>query len=107
VEYGGSSIAAPETVPMLWHAWLRGHREAPPTAAELQAEEERQLELQRRVAVLKAADEKLRMQEVAERRMSGRTEVETDMSAAGMLRDLETEAQQATWQGGAKRRQPP
>ena len=94
------SVAAPHTVPMLWHSWLRGHRSEPPTLDELRADEERMAGLQRKVAVLKAADEKLRVQEEVERRMSGRGEREADMSAASMLRELESQAaQDARWTG--------
>ena len=57
------TVAAPHTVPMLWHSWLRGHRTEPPSLDELRADDERMAALQRKVAVLKAADEKLRVQE--------------------------------------------
>ena len=56
--------------------------------------------LQRKVVVLKEADEKLRVQEEVERRMSGRGEREADMSAASMLRELESQAaNDARWTG--------
>ena len=94
---------SPSTVPMLWHTWLRGHREEPPSLAELRADEARMAALQEKVARLKVADEKLRMQEIAERRMSGRSEVQPDMSAQGMLRELETQhEQQSRWNRAKK-----
>ena len=97
------STAAPHTVPMLWHSWLRGHRTEPPSLDELRADDERMAALQRKVSALRAADDKLRVQEEVERRMSGRGEREADMSAAGMLRELESQAaQDARWTGNKR-----
>ena len=94
----------PSTVPVLWITWLRGYRDEPPTLAELREDDARMAALKERVARREAADEKLRVQEIAERRMSGRSEAQPDMSAQGMLRDMETqmEQQQSRWDRAKK-----
>ena len=98
------STPNPSSVPMLWHQWLRGHRDLPPTPADIEAEEARAAALREKVGKLKDADEKLRVQELAERRMSGRTEVGEDMSAEGYLRELETEMEQdSRWSRAQKK----
>ena len=93
------------SVPMLWHTWLRGHRDQPPSLDELRADEQRLSALQQRVAALRLADSKLRVQELAERRMSGRSEADSDMSAEGMLRELETQRDEdVRWSGRSTKR---
>ena len=103
VDYRDSG-AAPHTVPMLWHSWLRGHRTEPPTLDELTggrrahggaAAQGGRAEGGRREAESAGgggeADE-----------WTGR-EREADMSAASMLRELESQAaQDARWTGNSR-----
>jgi NADH:ubiquinone oxidoreductase subunit len=67
-----SEFPEPETVPMVWYAWLRYARPIPPTIEEINAENQNRDEILRRAALLKEADEKLRQQEVAEKRLKQR-----------------------------------
>ncbi|GAA6057605.1 hypothetical protein JCM3770_005408 [Rhodotorula araucariae] len=57
-----------DTIPVQWSAWLRRTRREPPTLAELEADQVRQLRLRANVARLEEAyrEEKLRMQAGAE-----------------------------------------
>jgi NADH:ubiquinone oxidoreductase subunit len=68
IKYKGE-FPEPETVPMVWHAWLRYARDTPPTIDEIHAENQKREEILRRARLLKEADDKLREQEIAERRL--------------------------------------
>lgn len=68
----------PETVPMVWHAWLRHARDVPPTIDEIHAENQKREEIIRRAKLIKEVDDKLREQEIAERRLKQRETGETD-----------------------------
>lgn len=70
VEYASDDILGEtSTVPMSWHSWLRHGRVHAPTPDELEAEEQARLALKSRVATINAADQKLRLQELAERHL--------------------------------------
>lgn len=91
IKYKDGVLGDADSVPMAWHAWLKGHREQPPTMEELQQDVIDQAKLQRKIKELKIADDKLRMQELSERSHGG---VSGDMSAQDMIRQLEGELEQ-------------
>jgi len=79
----------PHSIPMLWHSWLRSHRADPPSIDELEAEVKRQQVLANKVQALHVADAKLRMQEIAERRMGTGMNYDDDgYDDAQMMRHL-------------------
>lgn len=59
--------------PSLRHRWLRHGRGDPPTLAELESEQAAKVALAQRVAQITAADQKLRMQEIAEKHLNDGT----------------------------------
>jgi len=88
VEYANSDVK-PETVPISAHQWLRLAREAFPTHEEMRAEREKAIELQNKVKEINEADARLRLQEIAERRMGGQQSYEVDLSTEGLIKQLE------------------
>jgi len=89
VEYPNEDIlGCGETVPMVWHRWLRFGGARAPSLEDEEAEERSKVELASKVARLKEADEKLRMQEIAER------EVHADEMDSEVLRNMAQERDQ-------------
>lgn len=79
------------SIPRLWYSWLRHTIEDAPTEEECLADLQVIATMAARVKMINEKDEKLRMQEMAERRASGETEA-PDMSVKEMLGQLEKAA---------------
>lgn len=94
VQYKDGLVGDSSTVPMAWHAWLKGHRDDAPTMDELKQDLINQAEFKAKVKELKIADDKLRMQELTERALNQTMHQSVDMSAQDMLRQLQSEFEQ-------------
>ena len=77
VEYA-EAVPDPMKLPVLWHQWLVGGREQPPTLEQLEQARMQQEQLRERVSILEQADAKLRRQEIAQRRLRGDMDEDTD-----------------------------
>jgi len=75
-------------IPRLWYSWLRHTIQHPPTEKECLADLQEIEDMKEKVRLINLKDEKLRMQEMAERRASGETEA-PDMSVKEMIGQLE------------------